>query len=248
MIYSISISVYDTTLPASPAIPINYAARTSCKLYYDGGDSKLITLMASRLEFAMEVDYSQSLNSLFYDHLFTGNETKFKTIVRDQDDNILWEGFLLPDEYSEPFTTGTFFVNLTATDGLGRLEGKHFSEAWYRARHSYTKILADCLKMTGLELDINLAPAIENVGFQAQRWDNIFIDGASWGDTSSKATCKEILEDILKETACTLFQQDGEWYVIGYNHRNASVITYYHFDKDGVYEYDNIQYFAPPGS
>ncbi|MAM27421.1 MAG: hypothetical protein CMC13_00200 [Flavobacteriaceae bacterium] len=238
MIECISISIYDTTVPAIRPIPENFAEKGSCKLYYDGGDTKLVNLMASRLEFAMEVDYSQSLNSLFYDHLFTGNETKFKTIVRDQDDNTLWEGFLLPDEYSEPFTTGTFFIDLTATDGLARLKGKKFSDAWYRARHSYTKILADCLKKTGLALDIYLSPAIENVAPNAGRWDSIFIDGASWGDETSKADCYEILEAVLKETACTLFQQNGRWYVEGYNRRSKNPASYYHIDADGVYVSD----------
>jgi hypothetical protein len=52
---------------------------------------------------------------------FTGDEHRFKVLVKKDDDSIIWQGYILPDLYSEPYKQVNFFVNFTATDGLARL-------------------------------------------------------------------------------------------------------------------------------
>lgn len=233
-IYTVSISLYDTTLPSVGFLPIDYAERHSCKLVYDGGDSKLEGLMASRLEFSLEVDYSDSLQSLFYDYLFSGEENRYLVVLADQDDNELWQGFLLPDDYSEPYTTGTFFVNFTATDNLGTLKGKFLPDSFYRARQSIIKIIADCLKETGMELPIYHAPSIKNDA-AGERYDRLFLHGAAWIENEVKADAYTILEDVINSIGCTLWQQEGYWFVVGYNLRGIGNYNKFEYDADGVY-------------
>lgn len=241
--YHFIVSIYDTSLISKhEPEPINFAGKNDVELIYKGGDEKLFNLFNSRLEFSLEVPLSDSLNSLNYESLFTGDEFKFKVVVTDGEQNILWSGFMLPDSYREPYTVGTYFVNFIATDGISKLKGKDLSDplqwrpySWYNARHSISKIIADCLKLTGLNLEIRVDPAIENEG-SARRLDKVFINSSVWiNDTNQAQNANEILENLLSDIGCVLFQQDNFWYVIGLNTRSGPSTIYDRYDFNGVY-------------
>jgi hypothetical protein len=230
----IIISLYDTTLPD---IPINtvfdYAEKNSINLIYEGADDKFSPFMASRLDFSLEVPISESLNVLQYDYLFTGNETKFKIIVKDNFNNIVWQGFLLPEAFNEPYVTGTYYLKLTATDGIGRLKGYIFIKKWYNVRHSVSKIIADCLKFTGLLLPLKIMSSV--VMFEtSSRWDSIFLLALKWKNENDYADVYTILEAVLIELRLTLHQEKGSWYLNGVNKKGANPI-YDHYDVDGVF-------------
>lgn len=231
----ISISVYDTQSPqVNDEYIQDYAEKGSVKIIYDGDDTKFQTLFASRCEFSLEVGHLFPNTDLFYEYLASGDETRYKVIVRDQDENTLWEGFILPDEYSEPYTTGTFWVNFTSTDGLGRLKGATLDSTFYTAKHSISKTICDCLKNTGLELELWVSPSFKNTG-AGLRWDQLFVDGSAYINESSKTNCYDILDGILLEMGCTLWQQENKWYIIGINKRGLESPVYQHYDKDGVF-------------
>lgn len=222
MIESIYISIYDDTLPSvSDEDIVDFAEKGSIRWTYDGSDDKFLAMMPSQLQFDMEVSIEDSKNDLFYDYLFTGNETRYRVTIHDQSDRILWQGFLLPEEYNEPYVTGTFFIHITATDGLGRLRGKTLSRDFYRARQSVIKTIAQCLQQTGLELDIYIDAGIEN-HIARKHWERLYLDAQQLGTEESPMDCYSILEGILVEIGSTLFQQNNRWYIIGLNKRGAS--------------------------
>ncbi len=242
MIYCISISVYDTTLPAGSVEHIqDYAEKGSVKIVYDGEDNKLPSILSSRVEFSLEVPHNVTDTDLFYETLFTGNEVRYSVVVRDQDNNTLWTGFVLADEYNEPYTTGTFYVRFTATDGLARLKGQVLPDSFYTARQSISKVVTDCLNKTGLSLDLWVNEAIKNNG-AGSRWDTLYVDGAAWLSNGTKTDCYDILEGIIHELGCVLFQQDGKWYAIGINKRGVTVPIYNRYDTSGVY----VETHQPP--
>lgn len=245
--YHFIISIYDTSLVSTGGPePINFSAKNDVQLIYEGGDEKLFNLFNSRLEFSLEVNYNDSTSSLYYESLFTGNETKYKVVVTDDSDSILWSGFMLPESYQEPFTTGTFYVKFIATDGVSRLKGKDLKDynsfyplSWYKARHSIIKVIADCLKLTGLNLAIRVDPAIENEG-AGRRLDKIFISGGTWlKDENETDDAFTILEAVLLEIGCVLFQQDNYWYIIGLNTRSNGQTIFNNYDVNGVYINDS---------
>jgi hypothetical protein len=49
-------------------------------------------------------------------------------LLKNFDDDSIWQGYILPDLYSEPYKQVNFFVNFTATDGLARLKGKYLTD------------------------------------------------------------------------------------------------------------------------
>ena len=236
MIQSIVISVYDATLGNLGMDVLDFAEKGSIRWSWEGGEDKFIAMMGSRLEFDMEVSIEESQNTLVYDYLFTGNETRYKVVMQDQDGRYLWQGFLLPEEYNEPYTTGTFFVHLTATDGLGRLKGHTLDRQLYRVKHSVPKLIADCLKKTGLELDIFINPAIWN-GAASRRWDYVYVDGADFSDSDSFTDCYEILESLVTDMGCTLYQQNNRWYIQSWADRSRPTggVQWQVYDVNGVY-------------
>lgn len=231
----ISISLYDTQTPqVNDEFVQDFAERGTVKIIYDGDDSKYESLLASRCEFSLEVGHLFTDTDLFYEYLFSGSETRFKVVVRDQDENVLWEGFLLPDEYSEPYTTGTFYVRFSATDGLARLKGIYLPDSFYQARQSVSKVLADCLKNTGLSYELWILPSFKNSGAEF-RWDELFVDAAAYNSNSQKSDCYEILQDLIVEMGCTLWQQQQRWYIVGINQRGVDGVSFQRYDQDGVF-------------
>ena len=238
MIECVVISVYDTTLPNTGADTIlDFADKGTCRLVYEGSDIKFGAFMASRLEFSLEVNINLSAPDLFYKGLFSGLETRFLVELTDQNDTLLWSGFLLPDQYGEPYTYGTFYVSFIATDGIGRLKGYTLRDQWYQARQSISKILSDCLKKTGLSLEIWMDPALSNNG-ALKRYDQLYLEGSSWKSGDKKENCYQILEDVIKGFGATLYQQENRWYIAGYNKKNLYNTTLHRYNADGEYIQD----------
>src|SRR5690606_11099976 len=106
-----------------------------------------------------------------YLDLFTGDDSKSmvtveKVLSSDEYPGIhsvqlLWRGFLLPDEYSEPYDNVNFFVNFTATDCLGILKDKYFNFLPYDYNETVIIILSKCLKQTNLYQDIYIIEAFK---------------------------------------------------------------------------------------
>lgn len=242
MIYCLTLSIYNMDLPATNSRGVlRDAGAGSIRLVYEGGDDKFAAITASVLNFSLGVPLEHSQEDLYYDDLFTGNENKFKVVLTDQDDTIVWQGFLLPDEYSEPYTVGAFDVDFKATDGLGRLKGKKLPASFYRAKHSVIKTIADCVKQTGLALSIYNDPAVINAS-GVKRWDQIFVNGAAWANEGDFKDCYEILTDVLTGSGCTIFQKKSSWYVVGINRRAVALRNYDIYNKDGVFAKTKLIY------
>ena len=117
---NLNILINDTYNIAASDV-VKYTQQGSPVLIYNGSDDEYQPIMASELSFSMLVPNAEDAR-FFY--LFTGNETRYEVQLEDVTDInnpvILWQGFLLPDNYSEPYENSSFFVEFTATDGLGR--------------------------------------------------------------------------------------------------------------------------------
>lgn len=212
------------------------------QLVFNGGDDKYQSLLTSELNFNMSVP--GAADGQFY-HLYTGNDTRYKVVMRDQDNIVMWTGFLMPDQYSEPFQDGHLFVSMTATDGIGRLKGKFMPYEYYNGEVSVMKLIAECLKLTGLSQIINFAPAILPAA-NDYRWDEIVLDATQFRDEGERdvlgqllklpkrKSAYEILESLVKNIGCTLFTWNDEWYLIGINRKHEVNSTVLQYSTDGV--------------
>lgn len=213
------------------------------KLIYNGSDDKYQSIMASEFQFNLMVN--DKTDGKFF-HLYTGNEKRYLVTVEDQDNNLLFEGFLLPDFYSEPYDNGVIFVDLTATDGIGLLKGQYLPNQYYKQETSVIKLIAECLRFTKLDKNIVFAPAIESAATD-YRWDEIAVNGATYLDGEienvflvgeimpKRKNAYEILDLLVECLGCTLYSQGDTWYIEGVNRKHEEDQFVYNYDKDGVY-------------
>ena len=216
------------------------------KLQYNGSDDKYPPIVTSELTFNFSVPGAQDGKFL---HLFTGNDTRYFVRLLNQDDVVLWTGFLMPDQYSEPYKAGHLFVNMTATDGIGRIKGKLLAWEYYDKETSVIKLIAECLKLTGLSQAINFSPAILPAAVD-YRWDEIYVDGTTYRDDKEieygawgvplklpkRKNAYEILELLLKSIGCTVFNWKNEWHIVGINRKHETEYEVYRYNSGGSFD------------
>lgn len=194
------------------------AVASSVVLDWKGGDLKDdLEIIGSSLAFTMA---GMSCEDGQYIDLFTGDETRFKVRLYNEEDVTLWNGFILPDQYSEPYNDNPILIDFLAVDGLGRLKGKYLPDTFYEDENSVIDILANCLLLTGLELNIRFAPAIQNT-FQPD-YKLVYLDGLRWIKNDKKDDAYKILQDLLGQVNC-IYQADNHWNFEGLNIRNLRV-------------------------
>jgi hypothetical protein len=234
------IDIIDTISPETQLV-IEFASASGITLNWSGSDTKdEMTIVASNLQFDM---LSKSGVDAAFINLFSGDETRFLVLVKNSaTDAVIWRGHIVPDLYSEPYKK-PMFVNFIASDGLGRLKGKHLPADYYNQEKSLIAIYCELLKLTGLEMDLYFNPAIENT--VNKDWNTIYLDTATFVEKDKKQDAYKILETILRDTLCVCYQADDRWYIEGMNTRQIPRVTYKKYNFNGVLEgtvrYDRLR-------
>lgn len=227
-----TINIIDTTTDQL-VTSIEKALSSGAVINWQGSDHKEAGYIPSQLE--LKVIAKKYVDGYFMP-LFTGDETRFRTEVIDGNGNYIWQGFVLPDEYEEPYTN-TPVVNITASDGIGRLKGKYLPEDYYNEEKSIIDIITQCLSLTGLNLLLRFAPAIEN--HQQKDYDKIYLKTDVFKNgKDKKKDAYTILEGLLKSMLCVYFQVDNYFNIEGLNIREKLVYTAKYYDLQGNYVYD----------
>lgn len=211
---------------------LEVASKNGVALTWSGSDRKDdLGIVGSNLVF--DLAHREKVDAKFI-KFFTGNEIRFKAELRKQsDDGLVWAGFLVPDTYSEPYTNGVTFVQMTATCGLGRLKGKYLPESFYRDEKSVIQIIAEVLKLTGLSLPIHFNPAIEN---SVQKdYNLIYLDTALYLDKKKKKDAYVILEELMADMLCVCYQADAVWNIEGLNQRFIKNTKPKVYDVNGIF-------------
>jgi len=230
-----SINIYDNEKLQSATV-FEHAEANSLVLTWLGGSHKLQTVLGSEFGFSMEVTNYQDA---YFSHLATHDERRYRvTIVNEDTTAILWQGHLLPDQYEEPFTNGAFFVNFIASCGLGSLKNQFLPNDFYIEEKSLIEVLAAILKLTGLTLDICMAPALVNK--IQPKWLDAIIDTSQYALQSGVNDAYEILKQLMAASLCRIHQVDNAWYVVGLNQLNRFDISFSKYDAAGVYQNEVI--------
>tara|TARA_R110000868_G_C10970676_1_gene769825 strand:- start:2801 stop:5524 length:2724 start_codon:yes stop_codon:yes gene_type:complete len=228
---SYTIDIIDT-LDNSHFTVLESAAQSSVVLSWAGSDNKdELKIVGSKLDFTL---FDKTNEDGRFSDLFTNKETRFRVWVYHTLTGVtIWNGFLLPDQYGEPYTSGNTFVDLTATDGLGRLRGKYLTDDFYGDEKSIIQLISKCLELTGLQLDLFFSPAIEN---SVQKdWNEIFISTKSFIKDGKKKTAFQILDILMNDLLCCVYQSNDRWNVEGLNKRHFREITYQRYLYTGEY-------------
>lgn len=220
------------------------ASVTSIKLVYNGQDDKFGNILTSEVQFTFLVKDNTTAK---YFHLFAASETRYKVEVIDVSvvnfPKTIWVGYLLPEQFSEPYKNNGFFVEFVATDGVALLKTKDFPIISETEKVSVIEVFNRCLKLTGLTLPLYFSEAIQNSGFNLSYLD-IVVQTAAYKD-ADKEEIKDahtVLDSVLKSIGCALFLFNGAWYVIGINKFKERAITFikYTQNADAELEFNSL--------
>lgn len=232
----ISIRLFDTYTNDRILVE-ELASSDACKINWDSGDDLYKSLMTSNLVFNMLVPTAEDAHFI---HLFSGDEKRYRVEVVAIDDvaneQLVWQGYLLPDQYNEPYKNVSFFVDFTATDMIASLKGKYFPQWYYKNSFPVGKLLSYVLSQTGLDQNIivkpSVVPADPILGFE-----NIVVNLEAFYNDGKAKDLNEILDTVLKSLGCTLYNYRGYWWVEGVTRRKDVVVSALQFDLNG----DRIQ-------
>lgn len=189
--------------------------------------------------------------------LFTENPRKWKlTYKKDLGSGYttMWEGFILPFQYSESYQDPPYIVSFKATDGLAELDKFVLSDQAglkLRGRVKAIRLIAYCLKQTGLRLPIRVAinmyatATYLNLFFPnggpgmattsaSDPLDQSYVDLESYYISDSNPSLSSVIRKILSAFGARIIQFNGAWNIIRIEEMIAS-FDYRQFDYDGVY-------------
>jgi hypothetical protein len=107
--------------------------------WYGDDDIMNQNIMGSKMTLKIE-----SVTDFMFMDLFGADNLSCKVIVY-QGSTVYWNGYILADNYAEPYDAPAFTISLIATDGLGILKDFKFSELSYTGRETAAKIIWDIL-------------------------------------------------------------------------------------------------------
>ncbi len=228
----ISIRIFDTYINERVLIE-ELASADACKIDWDAGDDLYKEIMASKCVFNMLVPTAEDAHFI---HLFSGDEQRYRVEVVgiDEDDNeqLIWQGFLLPDQYNEPYKNVSFFVDFTATDMISSLKGKYLEPWYYQNTIPIAQVFAYCFTKTGLQQNMIVKPSVVPNGYLFL-WNAICVDMRTFIKDDKYEDCYKIIESLLVSNVLTLTSYRGYWWLEGVHRKGDLETTNYQFDADG---------------
>ena len=231
--HDISIEIIDTQTNSLPLV-VEYTLTPGPVLKFDGGDDFFAQLMKSSLVFDM-IDRTYA-DAHFY-HLFTGDENQFRVEVYGIDiagtKMLMWQGFLLPDLYKEPYRNGLVPVEFTATDMLESLKGMFLDPWYFNSIFPITKLLTYLLAKTGLQQKMIINPSIIP---NLVDWTEITVNTANYFDGTKYTDCNTILTGILEAQGLRIYSFRGYWFIDGITTFHEQDVLAMEFDLNGDFE------------
>ncbi len=189
-------------------------------------DNKVIIGSSVVFRFVVSSKASSVVNELSeYDDLINTEYKKWKLRVKE-DDVLIWEGLLQPDQISHSFIENKFIISLSATDGLKDLKDIPFTysfeitkeETWI-PKQKLINIIRAALLPIGISLDfkvqLNLRHeegstddnCLTDTFADIRRFEND-VDGVFEYDS-----CHKVIEKVLTSFNCTLRQSGGYYHI-----------------------------------
>ena len=169
------------------------------KLTMEEGD----TICGSSLDFGLLSETNGQ-----YLHLYTTDNHKYLIKIL-RDGAVMWEGYLLPEYYSEAYIAAPYTVSFTATDWLGMLKNVDFPAEDMRV--PILQIIKTCLQYTELPLDFacQLDMRVEGINDTTNVLGALYLNPM----TFTGYNCYEVLEKILASFNATLRQTGHRWLI-----------------------------------
>ncbi len=179
---------------------------------------------------------------------FTGVLPDFET----RDDRTYWvkiyangttyydfQGFILMDGVSVPFTTGRIFLQIICVDGIALLESIPYvpSDVDFNESETLSTMITNCLNLLALPdgYFINYACNIRAQGQStgASVFYQSYLKISTWLKSDlTYESCFYVLQEIARSFACQFYQSNGEWWMGNVNDRAADGLVFFQTDQD----------------
>ena len=209
-----------------------------CELTPGNNDNPIECIKGTGLKIYLEASLTQTFSDL------VNENERFYKVVYFQDSSEVFSGFLNPEGLFQDFVNDRWVVSLDVSDGLSFLENLSYVDdstgLFFSGKQSELEIIVNCLKRTGLELNINTSIGITYTGQDANTntLAETFLNADRFRKEDSGNTvmnCKEVICSVLEKYVACITQRDNEWYIFRPNELfYDSELTYYRYDDDGV--------------
>lgn len=196
---------------------LHYAERFSINLDWEGSDDELNPIVGSFLNFTIENNEGSDGK---YDYLYTTDEKRWLVqlylVEANENITLLWSGFLLPETYQEPWNAKLFYIEFQAVDGLGLLRGKTLPASFFEGEKTVLEIILECLSYTQIDYEVFFTPAVKHI---TKNWDETYTQLSFITEEEKTPSVYEVLETLLEDMLCVLYQADQRWFIEGVNKR-----------------------------
>jgi len=217
-------------------------------------DNQFEPLLASELRVTLDTTDHQ------YNFIDFANEDQFKYFGKlTYSGNLVFQGWLLPDAMTTPFSTGRIQCSFSFIDGLSMLKTIFYTPTYPDSTtlESTKVILLNCLNALNYPsgYKINVAVSIFATTM-VNRTDDIkneplsqsYMYPSNWFDSQQITTpnidpyyfsdyisCYDVLNYLMLGWGCQLYQANGEWYVANVNEMASDNIYLTKYDEGGTY-------------
>jgi hypothetical protein len=215
---------------------------TPVKIRYEGDrDDPNVPIVASNATIELLVETSGQFNDMF---LSDDRKYLVKHYIGSDFDSLqlYWTGYIVPEFHSEPYIFEPYPLTITASDGIGELKNKDFTdinENNFKGDMKSIKIISEALKKTGLELLILQGINVfdENMDEDGDPLDQAYVDSRIYYNKRTPVKSDVALKSIIDPFRAQIFQSKGVWWVIRLSDA-VGTFPYRIFDFNGEYAVD----------
>ncbi|MBW1612403.1 MAG: hypothetical protein JRJ57_00180, partial [Deltaproteobacteria bacterium] len=193
------------------AVPLKIALQAA-------DNDKLQVIRGSTATESIEAESNFELTSLF-----TTDGRKYRMSIYKTDSEVLyWQGFVIPEEYQEPYDTPGYDVDLMAACQMGSLKTYAFVDSSgdpYTSKMTLMQGIVACLNKTGLSFDIYeginvYETSMSNKGASGSPLTQAYFDPKLFMDDGEPWFCYDVLTALLKSFFAFIMQRGAAWYIL----------------------------------
>jgi hypothetical protein len=138
-------------------------------------------------------------------------------------EDLIWQGFIIPDGCQESFTFPPYVISVNAVDGIGLLKNLSYVQNdgnFYLGKQSFIEVIEACLVRLDapslvLNTCVNIYETSMTQGDSYDPFDMAYVNAERYikDDIFTPMNCEDVLKSILEEWTAVMIQSSGEWYI-----------------------------------
>lgn len=211
-------AVYDLRMGGTP-VQINYTSNSENKFEIIRGSECI-------LNFYSEYDGQ-------FTEIMTADKNQFMVQVM-LDDVLHWQGYVIQDNYTEPFTSAPYMVSLRATDGLGDLKFFDYAKengTVYLNDMTFSDVILNCLGLlkNGTKLITSndvFETRMDRLNASLEAFNMVTVNPFIFLENELNAKkCDEVLKMVLELFQCYIYYKKGAYYIERVNYKLSNTLT-----------------------